>query len=122
MIREEINELFVQMHLIESKPNNTDEFIQIVTDAFVLLEKLKNKYYLIPKENIDSNVRFSINDNNYSDSITYTANFSITHVETLFKETIVSTPKDRIKEMLLFYLTNALENTKYIREKKVVID
>lgn len=122
MIREEINELFVQMRLIESKPNNTDEFIQIVTDAFTILEKLNNKYYLIPKENIDSNVRYSIKDNNYSDSITYTANFSITHVETLFKETIVLTPNNKIKEMLLFYLTNALENTKYTREKKVVIE
>lgn len=86
MIREEINELFVQMHLIESKPNNTDEFIQIVTDAFTILEKLNNEYYLIPKENIDKHINFKESKHEFSKCTNHYATYSITIVKALYDD------------------------------------
>lgn len=115
MIREEINELFVQMRLIESKPNNTDEFIQIVTDAFTILEKLKNEYYLIPKENIDSRITFEQNELKSS---------ACTNVYAQIRINAKTTIKNKLLRILLIEPIHNNLKMMLIREleKKVVID
>lgn len=107
MIREEINELFVQMRIIESKPNNTDEFIQIVTDAFEVLNKLKNEYYLIPKENIDSNIKFTITDNELNNTSNVLAKFTICSISSIKRTLIELIHDDSVK----IYLKNELIRT-----------
>ena len=78
MIREEINELFVQLYAYNSKPNNDINIFQnIISQAFNLLDDLQKNYYLIPQENIENKITFSSNENEDGSFKNYYASFKI---------------------------------------------
>lgn len=69
MIREEISELFVRANSLEKKFSiKIEDLEKLTNDALKILQELKENYYLIPKENIDSNIKFATTDNEINDN------------------------------------------------------
>lgn len=105
MIREEINELFVRANSIEKKFSVKIEDVEKLTnDAFEILKELKEKYYLVPKENIDSNIKFATTENDLNNTYNVMANFTICSISSI---------KMRLSELIndksiKYYLKNEL--------------
>ena len=119
MIREEINELFVRAVNIEKKFSVKIEDVEKLTkDAFEILKELKENYYLVPKENIDSYIKFATTENDMNNTYNVMARFTICSISSI-KMTLAELISDKsVKNYLKSELIRALEgskneNTKY---------
>lgn len=110
MIREEINELYVQIKKYNETPKpEINTFENIVSKAFNLLDELRKNYYLVPKENIDSNIKFATTDNIINDNTNVIAKFTVCAVSSI-KRTLTELIHDNsVKNYLKSELIRTLE-------------
>ena len=109
MIRNNINELFIRLNSYNNCRNKIGEFEKIIKDAFNYLNELRNKYYLIPKVNIDNKITFDSSNNEDANFTNFYARFKVSSVTSIKKSIVDIICFEPIKNNLKMNLIRELE-------------